>query len=78
MSHLGESLTGQGRFAEAEPTRVPRGPRPRGLRVPHTDAKQKREAIERIVALYDGRWGKPEKCPPSGGPSVRPIEESAE
>jgi serine/threonine protein kinase/Flp pilus assembly protein TadD len=57
-SLLGEALSAQGKHAEAEPLLVKAW---EGMASPPARAENKREALERIVALYEA-WGKPEKA----------------
>jgi len=55
MSLLGGALAAEGKYAEAEPLLV-RGFE--GMDPPEAHAARKREALERIVKLYEA-WGKP-------------------
>ncbi len=57
-SLLGASLAGQGRYAEAEPLLVHGY---EGMRPPGDKTFHKRDALERVVALYEA-WGKPEEA----------------
>ena len=63
MSLLGESLLGQGRYAEAEPSVVAGyvGMKAREGRIAMPDRSRFREAVERVVHLYEG-WGRPEEA----------------
>ncbi len=58
MSLLGESLAVQKKYAEAEPLLLQGYEQ---LRPPKARAHRKREALERVVKLYDA-WGKPNKA----------------
>jgi hypothetical protein len=63
MSHLGEVLLGQGRYAEAEPL-ILQGYeelKARESRIHVPDRSLLREAMERVVRLYEA-WGKPEEA----------------
>ena len=60
MSLLGNSLLGQGRYAEAELLIVPgyEGMKSRKAKIPAVGKPRLAEAAERVVRLYEG-WGKP-------------------
>jgi len=59
MSMLGESLAGQGKFAEAEHLLVDGYVKMEG--VPGNIPPRKREALERLIQLYED-WGKPDEA----------------
>lgn len=58
MSMLGEALAGQKKYAEAEPLLLEGYEK---MRPPKPVAFRKREALERIVKLYEA-WGKPQRA----------------
>ena len=58
MSMLGGSLSGQGKYAEAEPLLVEGYEK---MAPPKAAAIRKREALERVIKLYEA-WGKPDKA----------------
>jgi serine/threonine protein kinase/tetratricopeptide (TPR) repeat protein len=63
MSQLGAALTGQGKYAEAEPLVVAgyTGLKARQAKIPALAKPRLREAAERVVQLYEA-WGKPEQA----------------
>src|SRR5262249_55022985 len=63
QSTLGGSLVAQKKFAEAEPLLVSgfEGLKERERAIPSRRRSHVREAVERLVQLYDG-WGKKEKA----------------
>jgi hypothetical protein len=63
MSLLGETLLGQGRYAEAEPLIVQgyEGIKVRETKIPPSDEPRLTEAAVLVVRLYEG-WGKSEQA----------------
>jgi eukaryotic-like serine/threonine-protein kinase len=63
QSLLGEALSGQGKYAEAEPLLVHgyEGMKQRAATIPTNGKARLTEALERLVQLYDD-WGKPDEA----------------
>jgi hypothetical protein len=63
MSRLGEALSGQGRYAEAEPLVVQgyEGLKARAAKLPPPGKIRLPEAAERVIRLYEA-WGRPDEA----------------
>jgi hypothetical protein len=63
MSLLGDSLLGQGRYADAESLIVPgyAGMKARARKIPASARTQLGKAVERVIRLYEA-WGRPEQA----------------